>query len=457
MKKFKLAIIGGGPGGYVSAIRGAQLGMEVALIERDKVGGICLHKGCIPVKSLIESVHLFSKLKKRQEFGIEAENVSFNIGKAIERCVKISESLEKGIEFLLKKRKIVFIKGEGKIISEKRIKINGEEIEADRIIIASGSKPRLLSGIKNDGEKIITSDDAVRLKNLPNSIVIIGGGAVGIEFAYIYSNIGVKITLIERNSHILPREDKEAIEILERALKRQGIEIIKEGEIEDIKTDKLIAVKVNTPKGIKEIRTESLFIAIGREGNVEDLGAKELGIEMDKGFIKVNDKFETNIKDIYAIGDVIGEPMLAHIASAQGISIVESIAGIDKWSIDYENIPFCVYTYPNFSSIGLTEEKARKRGHKIKIGKFTLRANGRAKTYGEEEGLIKVVADSEYGEILGVHVVGVDAPEIAGEIALARNLEGTVREIGKTIYAHPSISEALMEASLDVDGEAIHF
>ncbi len=458
MKGFDLAIIGGGPAGYVGAIRAAQLGIKTVLIEKEKLGGVCLHKGCMPVKSLIESVHLFTKVKNGGDFGIDAENISFSMERAIERGRRISESLEKGIEFLLKKRGIVLIKGEGRLISNKKIRVNGEEIEVDKIIIASGSKPRVLSGIEVDGRRVITSDEAIRLKDPPDSIIIVGGGAVGVEFAYIYSNIGVKTTLIERSPYILPREDKEIIDILERHLKRYGINIIKGGMIDDIKVGEAVEVRIKTPKGIKEARAESLFIAIGREGNVDKLGVEGLGIEMERGFIKVNERFETSVKDIYAVGDVIGEPMLAHVASAQGIWVVEHIAGTgDDGGINYENIPFSIYAYPNFSSLGLTEEEAKKRGYGVKIGRFTFKANGRAKTYGEEGGVIKIVADSEWGEILGVHVIGIDAPEIIGQMTLAKNLEGTVREIGKNIYPHPSISEVLMEASLDVDGKAIHF
>lgn len=463
--KYQIAILGGGPGGYVAAIRAAQLGFKTVVIDKDNLGGICLNWGCIPTKSLLKNAEIFDNVKNHgKEFGIYTKELSFNFNEIIQRSRGISDKITKNVEMLVKKNKIDRIRGFGKLISQNEIAIldkDGKQTEtltADNIIVATGARPKTFPNIPIDRKNIITSTEAMNLPEQPKELIIIGAGAIGIEFAYFYSVLGTKVTVIEMLDNILPVEDVEVSQALEKTFKKRGIEIFTKTMVENAEVKgKKVLVTINQNGQKKELSADKVLSAIGVTGNVEGLGLEELGVELYKNHIKVDKKtYQTNVKNIYAIGDVIGPPWLAHVASAEGIHCVESIKGIKNPEVDYENIPGCTYCQPQVASVGLTEAKARDLGYDLKIGKFPFIASGKAFAVGEREGFVKLIFDAKYGELLGGHIIGSEATELIAEVALARAMEATGHSIIKTVHAHPTLSESIMEAAANAYGEAIH-
>ena len=463
--KYQIAILGGGPGGYVAAIRAAQLGFKTVVIDKDNLGGICLNWGCIPTKSLLKNAEIYDNLKNHgKEFGIYTKDLSFNFTEIIQRSRGISDKITKNVEMLIKKNKIDRIRGFGKLISQNEIEILDKDgkktdtINADNIIIATGARPKTFPNIPVDRKNIITSTEAMNLSEQPKELILIGGGAIGIEFAYFYSVLGTKVTVIEMLDHILPVEDAEVSTTLEKNFKKRGIEIFTKTLVEkaEVKGTK-VSVTVNQNGEKKVLSADKVLSAIGVTGNVEGFGLEKLGIELFKNHIKVDKKtYQTNIPNIYAIGDVIGPPWLAHVASAEGIHCVEGIKGIKNPDVDYENIPGCTYCQPQVASVGLTEAKAKELGYELKVGKFPFMASGKAFAVGEREGFVKLIFDAKYGELLGGHIIGSEATELIAEVALARAMEATGHSIIKTVHAHPTLSESIMEAAANAYGEAIH-
>ncbi|GAB1443874.1 dihydrolipoyl dehydrogenase [Ignavibacteriales bacterium] len=465
MSKYDLAILGGGPGGYVAAIRAGQLGLKTVVIDKDNLGGICLNWGCIPTKSLLKNAEIYDTLSNHSgDFGISFKELSIDFSKVIKRSRDISEKISKNVEMLVKKNKVDRIRGFGKLSSKNTIDIldnDGKKtstIEADKIIIATGARPRNVPSIPVDRKDIITSSEAMNLPEMPSSLIVVGAGAIGIEFAYFYSVLGTKVTIIEMLDRILPVEDREVSETLAKSFKKRGVEIHTGAVVESAKPGKDGVAVTITKDGKKiEMKADKVLSAIGVTGNIEGIGLEELGIEIFKNHIKVDKKdYSTNVPGIYAIGDVIGPPWLAHVASAEGLHCVETIKGLHSTPVDYGNIPGCTYCQPQVASIGLTEEQAKEKGYKLKIGKFPFMASGKAFAIGERDGFVKLIFDEEYGELLGAHIVGSEATEMIAELAIARTLEATYETIIKTVHAHPTLSESVMEAAAMSNGEAIH-
>jgi len=463
--KYQIAVLGGGPGGYVAAIRASQLGLKTVIIDKDNLGGICLNWGCIPTKSLLKNAEIYDQMKNHSsDFGITVKGLDFDFTKIIKRSRDISDRIVKNVELLIKKNKIDRIRGFGKLISSDKVEIFDQEgkrtdtITTDSIIIATGARPKGIPNIPVDHKMIITSTEAMSQTELPKELIVIGAGAIGIEFAWFYSVLGTKVTILEMMDTILPVEDKEVSLVLEKSLRKRGIEIFTKAMVDKavVKGDKVkVTVKVNDT--IKELSADKVLSAVGVTGNVKGFGLEELGIELYKNHIKVDkSNYSTNVKGIYAIGDVIGPPWLAHVASAEGIHCVEKIKGLNIPDIDYLNIPGCTYCQPQVASIGLTEEKARETGYELKIGKFPFMASGKAFAIGEREGFVKLIFDAKYGELLGAHIIGSEATEMIAELGIAKSLEATGESILKTIHAHPTLSESIMEAAGAAYGEAIH-
>ncbi len=462
--KFEIAVLGGGPGGYVAAIRAAQLGFNTAVIDKDNLGGICLNWGCIPTKSLLRNAEIYDIVKNHgSDFGIKYNDLSFDFNRIIKRSREISERMSKNVELLIKKNKITRIRGFGKITSNNQMDIYNDDnktnsITFDNLIVSTGARPKTVGSIPVDRKMIITSTEAMILPELPGELVVIGAGAIGIEFAYFYSVLGTKVTIIEMLDNILPIEDTEVSQTLEKIFKKRGIDIYTKATVEKAEVKgKKVKVTFNYNGEKKEINADKVLNAIGVTGNVEGFGLEELGVELFKNHIKVNKStYATNIKGIYAIGDVIGPPWLAHVASAEGIHCVEKIKGLSPPDIIYENIPGCTYCQPQVASVGLTEQKAKDAGYDVKIGKFPFMASGKAFAVGERDGFVKYVVDAKYGEILGAHIIGAEATELIAEVVLAKSLEATAESILKTVHAHPTLSEALMEAAGAVYDQAVH-
>ncbi|MBN1351093.1 dihydrolipoyl dehydrogenase [candidate division KSB1 bacterium] len=460
---FDVIVIGAGPGGYVAAIRAAQLGMTVACVERDNLGGICLNWGCIPTKALIRSAEVFSLFQHSKNFGLSVENAAFDFKEIVSRSRKISERLTKGVGFLFKKNGVTHISGTARLTADKRVDVLDpagtvtQTLSAKHIVIATGARPRTIPGVDFDGSRIITSKEAMLLDRVPESMVIIGAGAIGVEFAYIYSTFGCKVTLIEMLPTILPIEDSEITEVVARAFKRMKIEMLTNTRVEQVtKTGDGVAITTAADGQSKEIRAEMTLVAIGVRSNVETIGLEQAGISLEKGYIKVDEFYRTNIEGIYAIGDVIGPPWLAHVASAEAITAIEALAGHDVDPIDYHNIPGCTYCQPQVASVGLTEAAARGKGIDLKIGRYPFLANGKALALGENQGMVKLIFDSKNNTLLGAHIVGAEATELLAELVTARSLKATGRDLFKTIHAHPTLSEGIMEAAAAAYSEAIH-
>jgi dihydrolipoamide dehydrogenase len=455
--KVDVAVVGTGPGGYVAAIRCAQLGLSVATVEDDRPGGVCLNWGCIPTKALLRNAEVLSLIGRAADFGIRVSGVEANYAEAVQRSRRVADGRAKGVEFLFRKNKITLFSGRGVLTARDTVEVTGaggtETLEARALILATGSEPKSLPGVAIDEQRVISSNGAVRNERLPTSIIVIGAGAVGVEFADIFAAYGVAVTLLEALPRIVPIEDEEVSKELARAFRRRGIEM-KTGV-------KVLAVKPGGPGVIVEtdagkLEAEQVLMAVGRAAKVQGLGLEALGVQLDRGFAKVSPRMETSVKGVYAIGDMAGPPLLAHKAMAEGVVAAEAIAGRDPRPVDYANVPSCTYCRPQVASIGLTEAKARENGRDVAVGKFPFTASGKAVALAETEGFVKVVADKATGEILGAHIVGHEATEIIHEFAVGRTLEATLEEIIRTIHAHPTMSEAALEAALGALGQAIH-
>lgn len=460
---YDIAVLGGGPGGYVAAIRAAQLKFKTAIVEKDKLGGICLNWGCIPTKALLKNAEVLHTIKKASDYGITIQGYTVDFNKIIKRSRDVSARIVKGVEFLMRKNKIDKYDGFGKLIDKNTIEVtdaSGKKtlVKAKNIIIATGARARELPGVKNDGKKIISSSEAMTLSKQPREMIIIGAGAIGVEFAYFYNELGTKITLIEMMPQILPIEDEEISKTLEKELTNNGIRVLTNTKVTSVeKTENGVSVKVESKAKEEVFSADVALVAIGVQGNIEGIGLEDLGIKTEKSFIVVDKKtYQTNVPNIYAIGDVNGPPWLAHVASAEGIACVEQIAGLNNSGVDYNSIPGCTYCQPQVASIGLTEKKARELGYEIEIGKYPFRSHGKSLAVGENIGFVKLIFDKKYGELLGAHIIGANATELIAELGLAKNLEATAESIFKTIHAHPTLSEAVMEAAANAKGEAIH-
>ncbi|MEC4677289.1 MAG: dihydrolipoyl dehydrogenase [Nitrospirota bacterium] len=464
-KKYDLLILGGGPGGYVSAIRAGQLGLKVAVIEKEAIGGTCLHHGCIPSKAIIRSAEILSLIQNADKFGITVAQVSADFGVAVDRSQKVLQKLYRGVLHLMKKHQVDIFEGFGKIIAPGQIEIEGAEdtqiIQGKNIIIATGSRVKSLPHLPINGTRIITSNEALLRRQLPQSVLIVGGGAIGVEFAYIYSVYGVQVTIAEMCPVLLPTEDHEVSTLLARSFKKRKIAVKtgkRVGKIRD--EDGVYTVSLEDERGETEnISAEVILVAVGRAANVDKIGLETLGISQEEGsgLIQVDENMLTNCEGIFAIGDVSTRPALAHGAMAQGVFVAERIAGMTRIPIDSETIPSAVYCHPQVASVGLTEARARKAGLAIKIAKFPLSANGKAIALGETEGFVKIIADEKHGEILGAHIIGAEATELIAEFVLAKTLEATASDLNQAIHPHPTLSEAVMEAGGAIFDEAIHF
>ena len=461
--KYDIIVIGSGPGGYVAAIRATQLGYKVAVVEKSEVGGICLNWGCIPTKALLKSAQVYNYTKHAKDYGLNIEgNISIDFTAIIKRSRDVANGMSKGIDFLFKKNKIELIKGNAKILAGRRIEVlleneNTETYEANHIIIATGARSRDLPNIKKDGIKIIGYREALTLTSLPETMIVIGSGAIGSEFAYFYNSLGTKVILIELLPQILPIEDEEISKQIERSFKKSGMQVITSASVESVDTSgEKCLVKIKTEKGEQLIETDIVLSAVGIITNIENIGLEEVGINTDKGKILVDEFYKTNIEGYYAIGDVIPGPALAHVASHEGITCVEKIAGIFTEPINYNNIPSCTYTNPEVASVGYTEKAAKEAGYDIKVGKFPFTASGKAAASGNKDGFIKVIFNANNGEWLGAHFIGENVTEMIAEVVVARKLETTGHEILKSIHPHPTMSEAIMEAVAVAYNEAIH-
>ena len=458
MNEFDVIVIGGGPGGYVAAIRASQLGKKVAIVEREHLGGICLNWGCIPTKSLLKNSEVLTYIKNASKYGIDIPSYSVNWSKIIKRSRDVSKRLNKGIEYLIKKNNIQYIQGEAKITNPHALDVSFEnkinKYKADNIIIATGARAKYFPGMEPDGDRIITYKEAMTLDKKPKSLIVIGGGAIGVEFADFYNNFGTEVTIIEALPNILPVEDEEVSSELESIFIKRKVNIKTNTMV-----DKIISLKSKVRVHIKNgktIEAERALIAVGVKGNIENLGLEDIGIDSQNNTINVNKYMQTNIDNIYAIGDVAGPPWLAHVASAEGVVASEHLSGIENAGMSYDNIPGCTYCHPEVASIGITEKKAKEEGYDIKIGKFPFRALGKALATGDTAGFVKVIFDAKYGELLGCHIIGSEATNLIIEAGIARNLETTWSEILSTIHPHPTLSEAFIEATADALGEAIH-
>jgi dihydrolipoamide dehydrogenase len=470
-QEYDLVILGGGTGGYVAAIRASQLGLKTAIVEKGKLGGTCLHKGCIPSKALLRSAEVYATAKHSEDFGVITSEVSFNFVKVQERKNKIIDQLHKGVQHLMKQGKIDVYEGLGRILGPSifspmpgTISVemnNGEENEMlipKNVVVATGSRPRTLPGLDIDGEYVITSDEALELETLPASIIIVGGGVIGIEWASMLSDFGVDVTVIEYADTIIPTEDKEISKEMQRLMKKKGIKLVTGAKVlpETLEKGDGVTISAEVKAGLKEFKAEKLLVSVGRQANVEGIGLENTEIQVEKGFIVTNEFYQTKESHIYAIGDVIGGLQLAHVASHEGIIAVEHIARKDPSALNYDLVSRCIYSNPEVSSVGITEEQAKEKGHKVKVGKFSFRAIGKALVFGESDGFVKIVADEETNDILGVHMIGPHVTDMITEAGLAMVLDATPWEIAHTIHPHPTLSEAIGEAALAVDGRAIH-
>ncbi len=459
---YDLIIIGSGPGGYVAAIRASQLGLKVAIVERESLGGICLNWGCIPTKALLKSAQVFEYINHAKDYGINVTEYSADFGAIVQRSRGVADGMSKGVAFLMKKNKIDVIMGTAKLTKDKKVEVTDgagakQTLEAKSIILATGARSRDLPNIKADGKKIIGYREAMVLPNQPKSMVVIGSGAIGSEFAYFYNAIGTKVTLVEFLPDVLPREDEEVSKQMARSFKKQGITVMTDSSVESVDTKgDLCKVSIKTKKGIEVVECEIVLSATGIMPNTENLGLEELGIKVERGIVTTDDFYRTNVEGIYAIGDIVKGPALAHVASAEGIICVENIAGINPEPLDYGNIPSCTYCQPEVASVGMTEKQAKEAGYELKIGKFPFTASGKAKAAGTPDGFIKVIFDAKYGEWLGAHFVGAGVTELIAEAVVARKLETTGHEIIKSVHPHPTMSEAIMEAAAAAYGEVIH-
>ena len=459
MANYDIAIIGGGPGGYVAAIRAAQLGQSVVLIEQERVGGLCLNWGCIPSKSLLWNAEVVNLVRDGATYGISFDNLQVSMAKAIDRSRQIVDQMVKGVEFLLNKNGVRTIIGQASFVNPHQLTVTGvdEAIDATHVIIATGARPRALPGLATDGVTILSSRDALALRDQPEKVIIIGGGPIGVEFATFWRAYGVDVTIVEALAHLLPLEDDEISVQLERSFKKQGIKFITGAQVHGATAAGGRATVALTANGKQqELDADKVLVGIGFEANVETLGLDKIGVQVERGYVTTDARLMTTIDGVYAIGDVTGIMNLAHVASAMGVMLVERLAGGESPDLNYQHIPRATYCQPEVASIGLSEAQAREAGRDVKIGKFPVRANGRAKAINATDGLIKIVSDAASGEMLGIHMIGPMVTELLAEASLGMTLEATPRELGWTVAAHPTIAEAVKEAALAVDGKAIH-
>ncbi|WP_435262921.1 dihydrolipoyl dehydrogenase [Tenacibaculum sp. nBUS_03] len=460
--KYDVLIIGSGPGGYVTAIRASQLGFKTAVIEKESLGGICLNWGCIPTKALLKSAQVYDYLKHVDEYGLKAEAIDKDFEAVIKRSRGVAEGMSKGVQFLMKKNKIDIINGFGKIKPGKKVDVTAEdgavtEYSADNIIIATGARSRVLPNLPQDGKKVIGYREAMSLPKQPKSMIVVGSGAIGVEFAHFYNSMGTEVTIVEFMPTIVPVEDKDVSKQMERSFKKSGIKIMTSSSVESVDTSgDGVKATVKTKKGEQILEADIVLSAVGIKTNIENIGLEDVGIITDRDKILVNDWYQTNIPGYFAIGDVTPEPALAHVASAEGITCVEKLAGLHTESIDYGNIPGCTYATPEIASVGLTEAKAKEAGYELKVGKFPFSASGKAKAAGTPDGFVKVIFDAKYGEWLGCHMIGAGVTDMIAEAVLGRKLETTGHEVLKAIHPHPTMSEAVMEAVADAYDEVIH-
>jgi dihydrolipoamide dehydrogenase len=460
--KFDLIVLGSGPGGYVAAIRASQLGLKTAIVEAEELGGICLNWGCIPTKALLKSAQVFEYISHASDYGIQVSGAEADFTGMVKRSRGVADGMSKGVQFLMKKNKIEILSGWGKIQPGKKVEVSDKEgkktvYAADHIIIATGARARELPTLKIDNEKVIGYRKAMTLEKQPKSMVVVGSGAIGVEFAYFYNSIGTKVTIVEFMDRIVPVEDEEVSKALEKIYKKSGISIMTSSEVTKVDTKGAgCKVTVKTAKGEEVLDCDIVLSAAGVVSNLENIGLEEVGILVDKGKIQVNDYYQTNMPGYYAIGDVVPGPALAHVASAEGIICVEKIAGHHPEALDYGNIPGCTYCSPEIASVGMTEAKAKAAGHEVRIGKFPFSASGKASAAGAKDGFVKLVFDKKYGELLGAHLIGANVTEMIAEIVAIRKLETTGHEIIKTVHPHPTMSEAIMEAAAAAYDEVIH-
>ncbi|CAL2084255.1 dihydrolipoyl dehydrogenase [Tenacibaculum sp. 190524A02b] len=460
--KYDVLVIGSGPGGYVTAIRASQLGFKTAVVEKENLGGICLNWGCIPTKALLKSAQVYDYLKHVDEYGLKAEAIDKDFEAVIKRSRGVAEGMSKGVQFLMKKNKIDIIDGFGKIKTGKKVDVTDKdgkvtEYSADHIIIATGARSRELPNLPQDGKKVIGYREAMSLPTQPKSMIVVGSGAIGVEFAHFYNSMGTDVTIVEFMPNIVPVEDKDVSKQMERSFKKAGIKVMTNSSVESVDTSgDGVKATVKTKKGKQVLEADIVLSAVGIKTNIENIGLEDVGIITDRDKILVNDWYQTNIPGYYAIGDVTPGPALAHVASAEGITCVEKIAGVHTEVIDYGNIPGCTYATPEIASVGLTEEKAKEQGYDIKVGKFPFSASGKAKAAGTPEGFVKVIFDAKYGEWLGCHMIGAGVTDMIAEAVLGRKLETTGHEVLKAIHPHPTMSEAVMEAVADAYDEVIH-
>ncbi len=458
-----LVVIGGGPGGYVAAIRAAQLGLQVALVERDALGGVCLNWGCIPTKALLHNAEIYQYIQRGEEFGLYCDNVRFDFEKIVDRSRQVADRLAKGVAFLMRKNKIQVFSGTGRLAGAGAVAVQDAQgavnttLRAPHIILSTGARARALPGLPFEHPEVLSSTEAMVLNAVPESLTIIGAGAIGVEFAYLYNTFGSRVTLVEMLPQVLPQEDREISDLLSKSLTQQGIDVLLESRVEGADlTERGAHLRLQTPDGPKAIDSAKVLVAIGVQGNIEQLGLETAGVYTERNFIPVDELCRTNVAGIYAIGDVNGPPCLAHVASAEGIAAVEAIAGHETQGINRQNIPGCTYCQPQVASVGLTEQAATEAGHSTRVGRFPFMASGKALAVGESEGLVKVIFDAESDELLGAHIIGSAATDMIAEVGVARTLETTHYEMLKTVHAHPTLSEAVMEAVGDAYDVAIH-
>ncbi|MBN2806870.1 MAG: dihydrolipoyl dehydrogenase [Prolixibacteraceae bacterium] len=460
---FDLIVIGSGPGGYVAAIRAAQLGLKVGVVEKENIGGVCLNWGCIPTKSLLKSAQVYEYVRHAESYGVSIKGeIAPDFAAMIKRSRDVADGMSKGVQFLFKKNKIDIINGFGKLKSVGEVEVTGDDgkatvIKAKHIILATGARSRELPNLKQDGEKIIGYRQAMTLKKQPKSMIVVGSGAIGSEFANFYNSIGTEVTLVEFMPDIVPIEDEEVSKALARSFKKAKMKVLVGSSVEKVDTKgKMCKVTIKTPKGEEVHEAEIVLSAVGIAPNLEGIGLEDVGVKLENGKVKVDEYYQTSVKGVYAIGDIVGGPALAHVASAEGITCVEKIAGLNPHPVDYKNIPGCTYTNPEISSVGLTEAKAKEAGYEIKVGKFPYSASGKASAAGQKDGFVKLIFDAKYGELLGAHMIGGNVTEMIAEMVVARKLEITGHELLKTIHPHPTMSEAIMEAAAAAYDEVIH-
>tara|TARA_R110001583_G_scaffold412_2_gene3828 strand:+ start:71709 stop:73097 length:1389 start_codon:yes stop_codon:yes gene_type:complete len=460
--KYDVLIIGSGPGGYVTAIRASQLGFKVAVVEKENLGGICLNWGCIPTKALLKSAQVYDYLKHVDEYGLKAEAIDKDFNAVIKRSRNVAEGMSKGVQFLMKKNKIDVIDGFGKIKTGKKVDVtdnagNVTEYSADNIIIATGARSRELPNLPMDGKKVIGYRQAMTLPKQPKKMIVVGSGAIGVEFAHFYNAMGTEVTVVEFLPNLVPVEDIDVSKQFERSFKKAGIKVMTNSSVESIDTSgKGVKAVVKTKKGEEILEADIVLSAVGIKSNIENIGLEDVGIIVDRDKILVNDFYQTNIPGYYAIGDVVPGQALAHVASAEGITCVEKLAGLHTEKIDYGNVPGCTYATPEIASVGLTEAQAKEQGYDLKVGKFPFSASGKAKAAGTPDGFVKVIFDAKYGEWLGCHMIGAGVTDMIAEAVLGRKLETTGHDVLKTIHPHPTMSEAVMEAVAAAYDEVIH-